>query len=192
MRSVLEASNPSRRDDAPIVIAPFANEIMREWPLDRFQRFIEIGLEDGRRFVICGTLEHRALANKLVRPFRTGLVENCSGSTSWPQVQKMLMAAPFVVANNSGIAHLAAALGRWVLCIFGGRHSWREWMPRGARVVTIARTPPCSPCESPTCPNDLACLKDVDPLMAYLEITMAIERDRTQTVKAEAAMNNRT
>jgi len=161
------------RDSAPIVLAPFANERLREWPISHFRRFIEVGLEDNQRFVICGTLAQRALANELVRRFPSDWVENYSGVTSWPEMQSLLRAAPFVVANNSGVAHLAASMGQWVLCVFGGKHHWMEWMARGPKVVTITHMPNCSPCESPVCPNSLACLKDVDPEMAYFEIMTA-------------------
>ncbi|RFD18763.1 hypothetical protein DY926_14860 [Komagataeibacter melaceti] len=158
----------------PAVIAPFSNEGLREWPLGHYRRFLEIGIEDGQSFVLCGSLSHRAAANELVRSFPTECVKNYCGLTSWSEVTAMVHAAPFIVANNSGIAHLAASMGKLVLCIFGGRHSWKEWMPRGPKVLTIARTPPCSPCDKPVCSNDFACLRGVSPDMAYEELRIAI------------------
>jgi ADP-heptose:LPS heptosyltransferase len=159
---------------APIVLAPFANERIREWPLANFGAFIERGLRDGHSFAVSGTWAQRSLANTLVRPFPSDRVHNLCGTTSWGEMQQLLRHAPFVVANNSGIAHLAADLDQWVLCIFAGSHSWAEWMPRGRKVVTLARMPACAPCASETCPNGLVCMSEISGAFAYNEITSAI------------------
>ena len=162
----------------PIVVAPFANERIREWPLENFRGFIECGLRHGHTFSVSGTWAQRALANTLVRTFPSDRVQNACGTTSWVEMQEMLLRAPFVVANNSGIAHLAADLGQWVLCVLAGSHSWVEWMPRGPKVVTIARMPACAPCCASTCPNELTCLADVKPEFAFDTITSAIAGNR--------------
>jgi ADP-heptose:LPS heptosyltransferase len=163
---------------APIVLAPFANERIREWPLSNFQRFIECGLADGFTFAISGTAAQRALANRLVRPFPADTVHNLCGRTAWQDMNRLLREAPFVVANNSGIAHLAADLGQWVLCLFAGSHSWMEWMPRGPRVVTLARMPSCAPCCLSDCPNGRDCMVNLTGDFAYNEITTAISSCR--------------
>jgi heptosyltransferase-2 len=182
MKAQAESSVPAAGTQA-IVLAPFANERIREWPLENFRRFIDIGIADGHRFVICGAPAHRVVANELVRSFRADFVDNRCGLTSWPVLRDTLKSARFVVSNNSGIAHLTASMGQWVLCVFGGRHSWQEWMPLGPKVLTIARMPTCSPCDSNLCPNNLVCLRDVDATMAYLEITSAISRDATSLLE---------
>jgi ADP-heptose:LPS heptosyltransferase len=93
----------------------------------------------------------------------------------WHTLVAAVDAAPYVVANNSGVAHLAAERGRWILCLFAGSHSLVEWMPRGRRVVTISRAIACSPCElgGMSCPNGVACMRGLEPeeaLTRFLEI----------------------
>lgn len=151
----------------PIIVAPFANERIREWPVANFRRFIERGLADGHRFAVCGTRAQRSLANEIVRPFPAARVGNLCGTSSWQDMQVLLQQAPFVIANNSGIAHLAANLGQWVLCMFAGSHHWIEWMPRGPRVVTLARMPACAPCCNPTCSNGFDCMTNLTADFAY-------------------------
>lgn len=162
----------------PIILAPFANERIREWPLANFARFIECGLKDGHSFLVSGTQAQRPLANTLVRHFPADRVRNGCGTTTWQEMQALLRAAPFVVANNSGIAHLAAELGQWVLCLFAGSHSWIEWMPRGPRVVTLARMPACAPCGIGICSNSLDCMNNLGGDFAYNEM-MAILQEHT-------------
>ncbi|MBY4640651.1 hypothetical protein K6L44_11785 [Gluconacetobacter entanii] len=160
--------------EAPIVLAPFANERIREWPIENFQAFIECGLQDGRNFVISGTRPQRVRANVICRSFPAHRVQNICGTTTWSEMQSFLHDAPFVVANNSGMAHLAASRDLWVLCVFGGAHSYREWFPRGRRVVTLARRPICAPCANNICHNNYDCMANLSAEFAYNEIICAI------------------
>lgn len=159
----------SEGKQGPIIVAPFANERIREWPLENFKALIARGMEDGHDFVISGTQSQRTLANTLTKHFPANRVRNACGTTSWIEMQSLLRAAPLIVANNSGIAHLAADLGLWVLCVFAGSHSWVEWMPRGPKVITLARMPACAPCERGRCMNGHDCMVGLDGRFAYEE-----------------------
>jgi len=149
---------------APVVISPFANERVRQWPSSHYRDLIEtIWRRQGLPVLITGTREHRAHANGLVRGFPSDQVMNACGSLGWDGLVAAIDAAPYVVANNSGVAHLAAARGRWTLCIFSGSHAYNEWMPRGKRVVVVSRVLSCSPCAlgGDLCPNGIACMTDL-------------------------------
>ncbi len=51
-----------------VVISPFANERVRQWPARNYRELIEIiGREHGSPVVVVGTREQRAAANDLVR-----------------------------------------------------------------------------------------------------------------------------
>jgi ADP-heptose:LPS heptosyltransferase len=150
----------------PVVISPFANERVRQWPSRHFRELIEIIWREHRlTALIVGTRAQRAAANDIVRGLSSERVKNACGSMSWGEVMDAVDAAPYVVANNSGVAHLAAAQGRWTLCIFSASHAYNEWMPRGPFVVTVTKALPCSPCGLATdrCPNGVACMVDMPP-----------------------------
>lgn len=153
-----------------VVVAPFANERIKEWPSDHFRRLIELIIDkDGFRVIIVGTRSQRARADRLVRGFSAVRVINTCGQIKWSEVIAVVSSAACVVANNSGIAHLAAMHGRWTLCIFGGAHQWLEWIPRGPRVVLITRMTRCAPCEigDKLCPNEIVCMSDLTPEAVY-------------------------
>jgi len=150
----------------PVVISPFANERVREWPAEHFRRIIELIWRVHRLpMVVVGTRSQRARANDIVRGFSSERVINASGTMKWADLVAAIGAAPYIVANNSGVAHLGAAWGRWTLCVFAASHAFIEWMPRGPRVVVITRVVPCSPCALATefCPNGRACMVDMLP-----------------------------
>jgi ADP-heptose:LPS heptosyltransferase len=171
-----------------VVIAPFANERVRQWPTERFRDLIDLILrEQGYRVAVLGTRDHRIVANDLVRSFPSHLVSNTCGNLSWSNVVAAVDAAPYVVANNSGIAHLAGARGKWTLCIFSASHAYNEWMPRGRRVVVIGRDLPCSPCDIGTdyCPNDVRCMTSLPAEEVFFRFRAEYDRGITSTQDLE-------
>ena len=153
-----------------VVIAPFANERVREWPMGYFRRLIELIIGDKQtRVIIVGTQTQRTRANELVRDLSAVRVVNACGRLKWSDVEKLLESACCAITNNSGIGHFAAKCGIWTICIFAASHSWLEWMPRGPRVFLITRMTRCAPCElgGDMCPNEIACMNDLVPEAVY-------------------------
>jgi len=153
-----------------VVVAPFANERVREWPIGHFRRYIELVLQSQpAQVLVVGTRAQRCRANELVRDFSAAEVVNACGTMRWTDLVASIDRATSVVANNSGVAHLAGSRNRWTLCVFASSHSWQEWMPRGRRVVVITRVVPCAPCEIATnpCPNRIACMNELAPEIAF-------------------------
>ena len=153
-----------------VVISPFANERIRDWHYGHFRRFIELALRDGKsRVVVVGTRAQRARANEIVRSFSAADVTNACGQMSWNELVAAIDSAAYVVANNSGVAHLASSRQRWTLCLFASSHSYIEWMPRGPRTVVVSRATACAPCEigGDRCPNGRACMMGLEPDKAF-------------------------
>jgi heptosyltransferase-2 len=77
-----------------------------------------------------------------------------------PDVLPALLAAlDVVVSGDTGVAHLAAALGVPVVVLFGPTDPARS-APRG-RVRTIAKETPCAPCFYRRCPIEHPCLRAI-------------------------------
>jgi ADP-heptose:LPS heptosyltransferase len=161
---------------APVIVSPFANERVRQWPARHFHELIKAILsEHALPVMVVGTREQRASANDIVRGLSSEQVSNTCGTLRWSELVQAIDEAPYVVGNNSGIVHLAAARGRWTLCIFSGSHAYNEWMPRGPFVVTIVKALLCSPCGSgdERCPNDVACMAELPPLEVFRRFEQA-------------------
>jgi len=117
---------PSERDDFAI-IHPFSGSPQKNWPLPRF----------------------RELARKLER---TMPVRWCAGPEDPPlpgavhiddlyELACWLAEARLYVGNDSGITHLAAAVGTPVLALFGPTDP-QVWAPRGPHVRVGRWVPP--------------------------------------------------
>ncbi|MGH7727162.1 MAG: HAD-IIIA family hydrolase, partial [Candidatus Eiseniibacteriota bacterium] len=87
-----------------------------------------------------------------------------AGETDLLGLAGLLARADAVISNDSGVAHLAAALGRPVAVVFGSTDP-RWTAPRGERVAVVSHPPPCAPCFLRTCAiaDAYRCLYAVDP-----------------------------
>jgi ADP-heptose:LPS heptosyltransferase len=151
------------------ILSPFSNSDVRDWPAGHFSALIGLLLQraSGRAAIsVIGTPSQALRADGIVRPFDSRTVRNDCGLLAWDSVVEDLAKANCVIGNNSGIAHLSAALGTPTLCIFGGSHQRAEWHPMGKRVRVLSRAIWCSPCHldrASNCLYDKACLTDITP-----------------------------
>lgn len=152
---------------AHIVIAPFSNSDIRDWPPAHFRALIAllVGQWDGAIHVV-GAPGQGIRAGAIVRPFDAARVINDCGRTAWTATMELIRSAACVIGNNSGVAHLAALACVPTVCIFSGAHQRLEWRPIGDNVVTLSRAIVCSPCHfhhAVDCPYGLACLDQISP-----------------------------
>ena len=72
-------------------------------------------------------------------------------------------AASVVISNDSGLMHIAAAIGTPTMGIFGPTSPY-HWAPLNGLAATIQTTTvvPCQPCHRPVCTqNDHRCMRDI-------------------------------
>jgi heptosyltransferase-2 len=154
--------------DAPIAaIAPgAAYGQAKQWPPDRMAA-VAAGLaaDRGVTCVLVGA-DHDRDAGRAVEswirahaPAAAGRVVNLVGRTSMRALVGVLSQMAVVVANDSGSMHLAAALGRPVVALFGPTDE-RATRPIGDHHVLTA-TAFCRPCMLRDCPIDHRCMKRI-------------------------------
>lgn len=150
-----------------IIVAPFSNSAIRDWPATHFDRLIGLLLAEGLSNIrVIGTASQRLGACEIVRRHPAPHVVNECGRLAWDEVLALLGEAACVIGNNSGIAHVAGGAGTPTVCIFGGSHERREWRPRGSRVIVLSRAIGCSPCQldhGSISPYGKACLSQIAP-----------------------------
>lgn len=165
-----------------IIIAPFSNSGIRDWPGHHYTALIRLLLDGPAGDIpirVIGMRNHAFRSREIVRPFPAERVINLCGNLSWSAMVAMLRIAGCVIANNSGMSHLGGYLGVPTICIFAGTHQRREWRPLGHNVVVVTRAIGCAPCQldhGQISPYDKACLREIHPEAVAEAVAMAMSR----------------
>jgi heptosyltransferase-2 len=100
-------------------------------------------------------------------------VLDISGQTDIIQLATLLKRCRFLVTNDTGPMHVAAAVAKPVVAVFGPT-DYVTTAPFGSNHIIIRKEVACSPCLERTCPTDNRCMKAVtvdDVFDACLKIT---------------------
>jgi lipopolysaccharide heptosyltransferase I len=142
-----------------LVMAPGTNWPTKEWRRDGFAEVARHFLQKGTAVILTGSDSERALCEDVAK-LAPGAVD-LAGETTLPELAALLRRATLCIANDSGPMHLAVALARPVIGLFGPTDPvWAGPYRRGDAVLRVELA--CSPCylrRLEDCPNDHACMK---------------------------------
>jgi lipopolysaccharide heptosyltransferase II len=163
MRQWLAAKR--KRPGAPLVaLAPgAAYGPAKQWPADHFAELIDhLAHRPGAECVLVGAAGERALCSRIAARSSAGAIV-AAGETNVGELVAMLALADGFVGNDSGAMHLAGALGKPAVGIFGSTNPKRTG-PMGPHARAIWHQLDCSPCLARTCRfGHYKCLGDILP-----------------------------
>jgi heptosyltransferase II len=152
-----------------LVVNPNASDLSleRRWPLDRFAAAVESLSRAGLRIVVVGarheTRHVAGLLASLSAEVRRGVVDT-SGQLTLGELMALIAAASCVITNDSGPMHLAAALERPLVALFGPCTP-EPFAVERPEVATLYHRLPCSPCvhksEPLACGGDNLCMQAI-------------------------------
>jgi heptosyltransferase-2 len=165
--------------DGPLVaVAPgSAGEGAKRWPAEQFGALCQrLTRELAHPCAILGSGRERELGAIARRHAGSGSpVVDLTGRTDLGTLVGVLARASLFVGNDSGPAHVAAALGRPGVALFGPTSEGHSG-PVGPRMRTLRRRLPCAPCFEPECPlGHLDCLRGltIDDVVAAARQALA-------------------
>ncbi|MDR3159392.1 MAG: lipopolysaccharide heptosyltransferase II [Zoogloeaceae bacterium] len=134
----------------------------KRWPSRHFAALARELTHVGCAVWLLGSAKDHALAEDIRRQ-TTGDCRNLCGKTRIDQAIDLIALATLVVCNDSGLMHVAAALSRPTLAIFGSS-SPDFTPPLSGQAVIVRHALPCSPCFKRVCPlGHSDCLENVTP-----------------------------
>ena len=130
---------------------------------------IEIQRRTGCRWWIFGGSADESVAGEIARAIaeaRSGPAESVrslAGQTNLRELCAALKACRFVLTNDTGPMHIAAAVGTRVIVPFGSTSAalTGPGIPNDTRHCFIEASVPCAPCFLRECPIDFRCMKSI-------------------------------
>ncbi len=148
--------------DRPIVaLAPGAVGPSKRWPMESYAALARRLLADGFAVWVLGGPQEKGLAAEIVG-------ETAARDLTGQGLRDAILAlacAAAAVSNDSGLLHVAAALGTPSVGIFGPTSPW-HWAPLNPLAATIETTSElaCRPCHRPVCRFvHHRCMRDIAP-----------------------------
>jgi heptosyltransferase-2 len=148
----------------------------KQWPLEKFGELGRwFGEQLGMRTIFLGTEDERGVIDQVIK-YMPGNAINAAGVLDLRQVAAVVEKAIVVVGNDSGMVHLAGALGVPTVALYGPTDDVRA-RPYGTQVRTIRNKMPCSPCDSvlpfgcglPICINSIEVAQVREAVMELIE-----------------------
>jgi lipopolysaccharide heptosyltransferase II len=128
------------------------------WPPERVAEFCRVVAERGAIAVLLGSTAERAASEAVTR---CAPALSLVGRDQPNLLPAVLAEIDVLVSGDTGVGHLAAALGTPVVTLFGPTDPALT-APRGPGRV-VRRSVPCAPCFYRVCPIEHPCLRSIEP-----------------------------
>ena len=141
----------------------------KRWPPQYFGKLAAALAAEGSTVWIVGSSKERDIG-EAIRESSAGVAVNLCGRTTLDQAVVLLSGADMVVTNDSGLMHVAAALDRPMVALYGSS-SPAFTPPLSARARILKLDVPCSPCFERVCPlGHFDCMMKLMPGRVLTEI----------------------
>jgi ADP-heptose:LPS heptosyltransferase len=128
LRLAHPAGDPPEAACGAVLIHPGAGSEARRWPAERWAAVARAQIAAGRRVAITGGLDEVELARAVAAQSGLGDDAVLAGCTDFTGLARAVAAAARVACGDTGIAHLATALGTPSVVLFGPTPP-SEWGP---------------------------------------------------------------
>lgn len=144
------------RGRAYALVHPGAQLPSRRWPPERFAAVADALAGDGLAVLLTGSAGEAPLTRAVAAAMQTPALDLAGRSSLW-SLAALVESAARVVCNDTGISHLAAALGTPSVVVANGSEV-RRWAPADLqRHRVLWHDLPCRPCSHVHCPHGQAC-----------------------------------
>ena len=147
-----------------ILVHPGSGSHHKNWPVPRFiQAAKELAEQTGLKTALVEGPADALPAKEFRRGMGSALSESFAGLSSL-HLAALLKSAKLAIGNDSGVMHLAGALGTPAAAVFGPTDPG-VWGVAQKNAINLEPSPPCSPCsyELMRKCSDKECLESIDP-----------------------------
>jgi lipopolysaccharide heptosyltransferase II len=174
----------------PIAIAPGGGNNaklfmpQKRWLPERYQELAErLIQEEQATLFVCGDASEAPLLKSLADRFPKN-VQILAGKMSLRETAAVISQCRLFIGNDSGLFHVAGAVGTPVVGVFGPTSPHGK-MPTWGPYQLLYSQEPCSPCykhgQAPPCPYELQCMVHISTQSA-LEAAQSLLRVKSKTI----------
>lgn len=142
------------------------NSRAKRWPADHYAALADRIIDEcGASLLLVGARDEIDVSLEVKRLMRHEPVM-LTGETDLAQLTALLSIVDLLVTNDTGPAHISAALERPTIVIFGPTDP-RTTRPFSKSAQVIRRPPDCAPCMLRDCPIDHRCMTAITPAEVF-------------------------
>ncbi|MFL5401558.1 MAG: glycosyltransferase family 9 protein [Gemmatimonadales bacterium] len=153
-----------------VAVAPGAAHATKQWPLEHWRTLVARLGELGVNVVIVGGPDDRALGVALAGRGQPRLA-SAAGTFGLQATGALLRRSTAVVSGDTGVMHMATAVGTRAIALFGPTVWQFGFAPYSPQATVLELALSCRPCSSQggaRCPlGHHRCMNDIEPALVY-------------------------
>ena len=134
----------------------------KRWPAAHWATLATNLRERGAQIWLLGSANESALADEILARQPDIGITNLCGKTTLDEAIDLLGASSYAVTNDSGLMHVAAALGKPLVALYGSSSATHTPPLSALAQIVEINDLPCRPCFARTCPlGHFKCMNDL-------------------------------
>ena len=147
-----------------IVLAPGAGRATKRWLPEGFSDVGGYFSKQGYTVVLTGGVQDKEICERVSEKIK-GDVINLAGECTLGETAALLERSALLITNDTGVMHMASALGRKVVALFGPTTHHLGFFPFRVPCVVVEKLLSCRPCSyhgTASCPErHFRCMKEI-------------------------------
>jgi heptosyltransferase-2 len=156
------------------------NSRAKRWPAERYAALADQFAETGATVALIGAPSELEVSQTVAAMARRAPLV-LTGETSVSEVIALISMADVLITNDTGPAHIGAAVGTPTLVIFGPTNPLTT-RPFGPAGEIIRQPPECAPCMLRDCPIDHRCMTAIAPEEVFARAQRAMRQRLEVTI----------
>jgi heptosyltransferase II len=168
------------RISAPLaVLCPGSiNSRAKRWPAERYAALADQLASSGLDVVLIGSAGESDVSQEVSKHAECQPIV-LTGETTVAEATAIISIADILITNDTGPAHLGAALDTPTLVIFGPTNP-QTTFPFSSSAEIFRRPPDCAPCMLRDCPIDHRCMTAIAPAEVFERASVLMSRRRAE------------
>ena len=165
------------RDPKRIAIAPGARHWNKRWPVEYFQQLSKKLLDLGYQITFYGSIAEQPIIEKIRAGLPVGNHRSLAGDIDLTEAAHSIGKCSAAITNDSGLMHVAEAVGTPVISLFGPTVKQFGFAPRDTRSIILeVEGLYCRPCTAiglDHCPEKhFRCMVEIEPERVVVSIKL--------------------